>query len=76
MFDIMNNGIIVDPKEMLGIIDLRSLGHYKIKQGTLQQHLSKHYRFKKADTLCKQFNKCINMLKRDSKKNPKKNTHG
>ena len=38
--DVTNNGwdtIIFDPKEVLGIIDLRSLGYYKIKQGTLQQ---------------------------------------
>ena len=32
-----------DPKEMLGIIDLRSLGYYKIKQGVLQQNLSCMY---------------------------------
>ena len=50
---------------MLGIIDLRSLGYYKIKQGTLQQNLSKYYRFEKADTLCEQFNKFINMLKKE-----------
>ena len=31
------------PKEMLGIIDLRSLGYYKIKQGVLQQNLSCMY---------------------------------
>ena len=29
--------IIFYPKEMLGILDLRSLGYYKIKQGILQQ---------------------------------------
>ena len=66
ILDITNNGldtIIFDPKEMLGVIDLRSLGYYKIKQGTLQQNLSKYFRFKRADTLCKQFNKFINMLK-------------
>ena len=37
--DIVNNGtdtIIFRPEEMLGIVDLRSLGYYKIKQGTLQ----------------------------------------
>ena len=40
MLDITNNGldtIIFDPKEVLGILDLRSLGYYKIKQGILQQ---------------------------------------
>ena len=26
--------ITFDPKEVLGILDLRSLGYYKIKQGT------------------------------------------
>ena len=33
--------------EALGILDLRSLGYYKIKQGKLQQNLSKYYRFEK-----------------------------
>ena len=49
---------------MLGTIDLRSLGYYKIKQGILQQNISKYYRFKKADTLCEQFNRYINTLKK------------
>ena len=43
--DIANNGrdtIIFKPEEMLGILDLRSLGYYKIKQGILQQNLSKY----------------------------------
>ena len=50
---------------MLRIVDLRSLGYYKIKQGTLQQNLSKYYKFKRADTLCEHFNKFINTLKRE-----------
>ena len=29
-----------DPKEILGIVDLQSLGYYKIKQGVLLQNLS------------------------------------
>ena len=33
--------VIFEPKQMLGILDLRSLGYYKIKQGVLQQNLSK-----------------------------------
>ena len=28
--------MIFNPDEMIGIIDLRSLGYYKIKQGILQ----------------------------------------
>ena len=41
MLDITNNGldtIIFGPEEVLGIIDLRSLHYYKIKQGILQQN--------------------------------------
>ena len=33
--------VIFDPKEMIGILDLRSVGCYKIKQGMLQENLSK-----------------------------------
>ena len=42
ILDIKNKGkdtMILRPKEMIGIIDLRSLGYYKIKQGILQQNL-------------------------------------
>ena len=56
----MNSGletVIFNPKEMIGILDLRSMGYYKIKQGILQQNLSKYYRFESADTLCEQFNR-------------------
>ena len=51
ILDIMNKGkdtMIFKPKEMIGIIDLRSLGYYKIKQGILQQNLSRYYRFEMA----------------------------
>ena len=48
---------------MIGIVDLRSLGYYKIKQGILQQNLSKYYRFERVETLCEYFNKFINTLK-------------
>ena len=37
--------MIFEPKQMLGILDLRSLGYYNIKQGVLQQNLSKCYHF-------------------------------
>ena len=65
-----NSGIetvIFDPKEMLGVLDLRSVGYYKIKQGILQQYLSKYYRFKSVDTLDEQFNRFINMLMKERK---------
>ena len=47
--------VIFDLKEMLGILDFRLIGYYKIKQWILQQNLSKCYRFESADVLCKQF---------------------
>ena len=50
---------------MLGTLDLRSLGYYKIMQGILQQTASKYYMFEKADTFCKYFNKFINTPKKE-----------
>ena len=50
---------------MIGIIDLRSLGYYKIKQGILQQNLSRYYRFEKAEKLCEYFNRFVNTLKKE-----------
>ena len=63
--------VIFDLKEMLGILYLISLGHYKIKQGILQQNPSKYYRFKSVDILCEQFNKFINTLKKERKEETK-----
>ena len=44
MLDMINNSnletLILNPGEALGILDLRSLGYYKIKQAVLQQKLS------------------------------------
>ena len=69
--DITNSSldtVIFDLKEMLGVLDLISLDYYKIKQGILQQNLSKYYRFKSPDVLCDQFNKFINTLKKEKRK--------
>ena len=33
--------VIFNPKEMLGILDFKSVGSYKIRQGVLQQYLIK-----------------------------------
>ena len=80
ILDILNNGtetIIFKPEEMIGIVDLKSLGYYKIKQGILQQNLSKYYRFERADTLCEYFNKFVNTLKKEeNRKIQMKVTHG
>ena len=64
--------VIFDPKEMLGILDLRSVGYYKIKQGVLQQNLGTYYRFESADTLCEQFNKFINTLMKEKEETKEK----
>ena len=56
--DITNNTretLIFDKKMSIGILDLRSLGYYKIKQGVLQQNLDKYYQFKEVDKLCADF---------------------
>ena len=48
MLDITNNTretLIFDRKTMIGILDLRSLGYYKIKQGVLQKNLNKSLSF-------------------------------
>ena len=50
---------------MIGIEDIRSLGYYKIKQGILQQNLSKYYKFEEAGKLCEYFNKFVDTLKKD-----------
>ena len=57
--------MIFKPGEMIGIIDLRYLGYYKIKQGILQQNLSRYYRFERAEKLCEYFNKFVNTLKKE-----------
>ena len=54
--------VMFDPTEMIDILDLRSLGYYKIKQDVLQQNLSKHYHFESADVMCEQFNRFVNLF--------------
>ena len=54
VLDIKNAGkdtMILKPKEMIGIVDISSMGYYKIKQGILQQNLSRYYRFEEAKKL-------------------------
>ena len=64
MLDITNSSsetLVINPKEALDILDLRSLGYYKIKQGVLQQNLSRYYEFELAEKVCTQFNKLITL---------------
>ena len=57
--------LILSPKEAIGILDLRSLGYYKIQQGVLEQNLCKFYKFESAENVCNQFNNLINTLKKE-----------
>ena len=51
--------------EMIGIVDLRSLGFYKIKQEVLQEHLGKHYHFEIADDVCNQYNRFVILMRKE-----------
>ena len=51
--------LILDPKEVIGILDLRSLEYYKVKQGVLQHECEL------AEKICDQFNTLINTLKKE-----------
>ena len=50
---------------MIGVVDLRSLGFYKIKQEVLQEYLSKHYHFELADDVCNQYNRFVNLMRKE-----------
>ena len=70
MLDIMNSSskiLILNLKDTFWILDLRLLGYYKIKQGVLQQNLSRFYEFESAEKVCNQLNNLINSLKKGTK---------
>ena len=60
--------VAFDRMEMMGVVDLRSLGFYKIKQEVLQEHLSRHYHFELADNVCDQYNRLINLMRKEEEK--------
>ena len=51
--------------EMMGIIDLRSLGFYRIKQEVHQEHIGRHYHFELADDVCDQYNRFVNIMRKE-----------
>ena len=70
MLDITNNTretVIFDKKMPIGILDLRSLGYYKIKQGVLQQNLNKYYQFEEVDKVCAEFNRMIEVMRQEER---------
>ena len=56
----------------IGILDLRSLGYYKIKQGVLQQNLNKYYQFEEIDKVCVEFNKTVEAIRHKEKNDSEK----
>ena len=60
--------VTFNPEDVVGIVDLRSVGYYKIKQGVLQQNLSQYYHIESAETVCDQYNKLINTLRKEGEK--------
>ena len=58
--------------EMMGILDLRSLGFYKIKQELLQEHLGRHYHFELADDVCDQYNRSVNLRRKEEENSENK----
>ena len=71
LLDVTNNTqetVIFDPIQRSKI-----LGYYKIRQGVLQQNMSKCYHFESADKLCDEFNTLVNELKNDEKISDKEN---
>ena len=60
-----HNPVTFGQREMIGVVDLRSLGFYKIKQEVLQEHLGKHYHFEVADDVCNQYNRFVNLMRKE-----------
>ena len=51
--------------EIIGIVNLRSLSFYKIKQEVLHEHLGRHYQFELEDDVCNQYNRFINLMRKE-----------
>ena len=60
--------ITFDRMGMMGVVDLRSLGFYKIKQEVLQEYLNRHYHFELADNVCGQYNRLVNLMRKEEEK--------
>ena len=65
-----NDVVMLDRQDMIRILNIRSLGYYKVKQDVLQKHLGEQYHFKLAENVCDQFNRFVNLLKKEEE-NPK-----
>ena len=70
--NITRETLIFDKKTTIGILDLRSLGYYKIKHGVLQQNLNKYYQFEEADKVCEEFNRMVEAIRQEEEKDRKR----
>ena len=61
----MHESVTFGKAKMMGIIDLRSLGFYKIKQEVRQEHLGTHYHFELADNVCDQYYRFVNLMRKE-----------
>ena len=76
MLDITNiirETLIFDKKTTIGILDLRSLGYYKIKQGVLQQNVNKYYHFEETNRVFEACNKMVKIVRQEEKDSKKEN---
>ena len=64
--------VTFDRTKMMGIVDLRTLGFYKIKREVLQEHLSRHYHIKLADNVCHQYNRFVNLMRKEEENSERK----
>ena len=64
----MHESVTFGKAKTMGIVNLRSLGFYKIKQEVLQEHLGRHYHFDLADDICDQYNRFVNLMRKEEEK--------
>ena len=63
----MQETVMFEPRQVLGMLDLTSLGYDKIKQGALQQNLSKCSHFESVEKVWEDFNTLVNERKKEKK---------
>ena len=57
--------VTYNPEHVVDIVDLRSSGYYKVKQGVLQQNLSHCYHLESDESVCDWYNRFINTLRKE-----------
>ena len=59
---------MLDPKRAVAIVDIRSLGYFKIQQGVLQQRWSKYYSFESLQNKFEGYNNFKKRLQEEAVK--------